>query len=153
MTLAPEHLLDLRKSGLNDATIDTLCFEAVRPCDLKIKTVESAYSLPYFNLDGSVNCFQRWKLFPPVKTSTGTMRYWQPKDSLPHLYLPPIVDWRNVAKDVATTFIVTEGEKKAAAACQHGLITVGIGGNWCHTSTLDNGDTHSPCRSWTNFNG
>jgi len=116
-----------------------LC-ESVRPHDIKIKGVESAYAFPYFHLDGTVNEFQRWKLFPPIKTDHGTMRYWQPKDSLPHLYIPPIMDWQAVAKDVAICVVITEGEKKTAAACQHGLITAGIAGNWCHAATLDNGD-------------
>ena len=32
-------------------------------------------------------------------------------------------------------------KKKRRLACQHGLITAGIGGVWCWRSTLDNGDT------------
>ncbi len=138
--LAPEHLDDLRRSGLSDATIEALHFEAVRPHDIKIKGVESAYSIPYFNVDGSVNCFKRRKLFPPIKTTNGTMRYWQPTDSAPNLYLAPLLSWPTVAKHVATELIVTEGEKKAAAGCQHGLPTAGIGGVWCWTSTLDSGE-------------
>jgi hypothetical protein len=140
MILAPGHLQDLRASGLSNETIASLHFEAVRPHDIKIQGVESAYSIPYFNLDGSVNCFKRMKLFPPIKTKSGTMRYWQPSNTLPHLYCPPLLSWPAVAENVATTLIVTEGEKKSAAACQHGLVTAGIGGVWCWTSTLDNGD-------------
>jgi putative DNA primase/helicase len=147
MSLAPEHLADLRASGLTDETIDALQVEAVRPADINIKGATSAYTLPYFNFDGSVNCFARRKLFPPVKTSHGTMKYWQPKDSLPHLYLPPIADWQAAAKDVTTALTITEGEKKAAAACQQGLITAGMvqlvphinAGQWRHTHVADAG--------------
>lgn len=137
--LTPEQVADLKKSGLTDMSIELLKYQAAPPRQLP-KGVESAYALPYFNLDGSVNCFQRMKLFPPVKTDHGTLRYWQPPNTSPHLYLPPLLSWQHVARHVTTELTITEGEKKAAAACQHGLITAGIGGVWCWRSTLDNGD-------------
>ena len=138
--LAAEHHEDLRRSGLNDATVETLHFRAVRPHDIKIQGVESAYSIPYFNVDGSVNCFERRKLFPPHKTNRGTQKYWQPPNTSPHLYLPPLVDWQTVATNATMTVTVAEGEKKAAAGCQNGLVTAGIGGVWSWRSTLDSGD-------------
>ena len=139
--LATEHLADLKRSGLSESTIAALHFEAVRPHDLKqLRGVESAYTIPYFSIDGAINGFARRKLFPPVKTNTGTMRYWQPPDTRPHLYCPPLVNWQTVAKNAKTEVIVTEGEKKAAAGCQQGLVVAGIGGVWCWRSTLDNGD-------------
>jgi hypothetical protein len=95
--LAPEHREDLKKSGLTDTTIKALQFAAVRPHDLKYRDVESAYEIPYFDLFGKVNGFQRRKLFPPISSSSGTMKYWQAKDTLPHLYCPPIVNWQTVA--------------------------------------------------------
>jgi hypothetical protein len=61
--LAPEHLEDLRKSGLTDDTITKCQYVSVRPHDNKILGVESAYSLPYFRLDATTNCFARWRLF------------------------------------------------------------------------------------------
>ncbi len=139
-TLALEHAADLQKSGLTDATVSKMQIAAMPPWEIKIRGVNSAYVLPYFNLDGSVNCFKRLKLFPPVKTDHGTMRYWQPPNTSPHLYVPPLLGWKNVARRTTTELTITEGEKKAAAACQHGLITAGIGGVWCWRSTLDNGD-------------
>lgn len=139
-TLAPEHREDLKKSGLTDNTIEMLHFKAVRPHDVKLRGVDSAYVLPYFHLDGTANEFTRFKLFPPIKTSNGTMRYWQPLNTSPQLYLPPLLSWQSVARHATTELTITEGEKKAACACQHGLITAGIGGVWCWTSTLDNGD-------------
>jgi uncharacterized protein DUF3854 len=127
-SLAPEHRQDLINSGLTEGTVAALKFAAVRPHDIKLAGVESAYALPYFTVDGMANGFQRRKLFPPLKTDHGTMKYWQPKDSLPHLYCPPIVDWQAVARDATTSIVITEGEKKAAAGCQAGLLTAGIGG-------------------------
>ena len=57
MALAPEHLTDLKESGLTEDTIAALRFEAVRPADIPVRGALSAYRLPYFNLDGSKNCF------------------------------------------------------------------------------------------------
>jgi len=41
LTLAPEHLDDLRRSGLIETTIEVLQFKSVRPHDL-IHGIESA---------------------------------------------------------------------------------------------------------------
>jgi hypothetical protein len=140
--LAPEHREDLRKSGLTDTTIEALQFAAAPPHHLKtLRGVKSAYHLPYFDLSGKVDGFQRRKLFPPIITSSGTMKYWQPPNTSPHLYLPPLLSWQSVARHTTTELTITEGEKKAACACQHALITAGIGGVWCWRSRLDNGDT------------
>ena len=140
-TLAPEHCADLKKSDLTDETIALMQVAGVPPSEIKLRSVDSAYALPYFHLDGTPNDFRRWKLFPPIKTHEGTMRYWQPPNTSPHLYLPPLLSWQHVATHPQTELTITEGEKKAAAACQRGVITAGIGGVWCWRTTLDNGDT------------
>lgn len=138
--LAPAHREDLTRSGLTEATIAALRFEAVRPADIPVAAAESAYSIPYFNLDGTANCFARLRLIPAVTDRNGRgMKYYQAPDTSPHLYLPPLVDWRSIATNAALSVVITEGEKKAAAACQAGLPTAGIGGVWCWTSTLDDG--------------
>jgi len=96
--------------------------------------------LPYFNLDGSINCFARLKLFPAVSDEDGhKQKYWQPSGTAPGLYVPPLLNWATVAKNLRTTLVIAEGEKKAAAGCQAGLITAGVGGVWSWISTLDNG--------------
>ncbi len=138
--LAAEHLEDLRRAGLSDATVEALYFRAVRPHDIKIQGVESAYSIPYFNVNGSLNCFERWKLFPLRKTNSGTRKYWQPPNTPPHLYLPPLVDWSTVATNAITTVTVSEGEKKAAAGCQAGLYVLGVAGVWNWLQRLETGE-------------
>ncbi|MEO7862327.1 MAG: AAA family ATPase [Nitrospirales bacterium] len=138
--LAPEHREDLSKSGLTEATITFMQVAAMPPGDIKLRGVTSAYVLPYFHLDGTTNNFKRAKLFPPVKTDHGTMRYWQPPNTSPHLYVPPLLGWASVARNPTTELTICEGEKKAAAACQHGLIAASIGGVWCWRTTLDNGE-------------
>jgi len=140
LPLTAEHKEDLHASGLSDLTIATLLYESVCPADIPVRAAGSAYRLPYFNLDGSINCFARLKLFPAVSDGRGhTQKYWQPSGSTPGLYAPPLLNWAAVAKDPSTTLVITEGEKKAAAGCQAGLTTAGVGGVWNWTSTLDSG--------------
>src|SRR5262245_12383025 len=141
MNLAPEHLDDLRASGLTDETIAALHYCSLRPADIPVQKAESAYALPYFNLDGSVNCFKRVKLVPAIKDSKGhVQKYWQEKDSAPSLYLPPLLKWSAVAKNTNIELVIPEGEKKAAAGCQSGLIAPGIGGVWNWSARLDSGE-------------
>ena len=139
--LSPDMLADLRRSGLTDDTITLMACDGIRPNDLPLKGAVSAYAIPYFNLDGSRNCFFRAKFVPEVLDADGKkQKYWQEKGSSPHLYLHPLQNWRMLAKDAVVPLTITEGEKKAAAGCQAGLPVLGIGGAWNWTSTLDNGD-------------
>ena len=67
--LDPDHLADLHKSGLAPNTIERLKCSSVVPSSLnslgaKYRDVTSAYKIPYWNLDGTMNGFERWKLFP-----------------------------------------------------------------------------------------
>lgn len=140
-TLHPEHLADLRKSGLTDDTIAACAIEAVRPHDIKLDGVLSAYRLPYFNIDRSRNCFERRRLFPPIITKDGhTQKYWQPAHTAPELYLPPLLSWKSAASNAACTLVIAEGEKKAACACERGLICSGLGGVWNWRAKLDTGE-------------
>lgn len=139
--LSPEHISDLRDSGLSDETITALQFEAVRPADLPVRAALSAYRLPYYNLDGSKNCFERLKLVPPVKDKVGhSQKYWQQPGTAPGLYLPPIsFKWASVAKNSKIEVVIVEGEKKAAAGCQQRLIAAGVGGAWSGFARSDYG--------------
>src|SRR5688572_28430066 len=113
MNLHPDHLTDLRKSDLSDESINALRVQSVRPHEIKLACVTSAYRIPYFNLDGTVNCFERWRLFPPLKTSGGTQKYSQPSGTDSHVYLPPLQTWQLLASQPDKPLICTEGEKKA----------------------------------------
>src|SRR5262249_19212599 len=129
-SLHPAHLQDLHCSGLNDATIELMGCQSVPPAEINrlapggLTGVESLLAFPYFGVTG----FCRYKLFPPLKTKDGSLRYFQPKDSGCHLYvLPPVAE--KLYDSYAPLFIV-EGEKKTAAAVQKGLNAIGIGGVW-----------------------
>jgi hypothetical protein len=128
MNLHPDHLADLRRSGLTDATIEAAGIYTVTPDDIDKKLgglangVVSALAFPYPGCEG----FERFKCWYE-EDKTGP-RYRQPKDSSNHLYLLPGVD---LAGD--SPLILTEGEKKALALWQAVSHVVGIGGvwNWC----------------------
>jgi Domain of unknown function (DUF3854) len=118
----PDHLADLRASGLNDETISRADVYSIRPCDLKLffsarkgvpPSIETALCFPYQGGE-----FARIKLFPAL----GKMKYAQPPKTRARLYLPSEV------KD--GTLYVCEGEKKTLSATQAGLSAVGIGGLW-----------------------
>jgi hypothetical protein len=143
MSLPPEHRADLYKSGLTDATIAACQFEGVRPSEIKnLPGVVSAYWLPYFNLDGTRNCFGRLKLFPAITTKDGHhQKYWQAPGSDPQLYLSPLVDWGSIARDASIPIIIAEGEKKGAAGCQYGLIAAAVGGVWNFRIRLETGES------------
>src|SRR5262244_559843 len=119
--LHPDHLADLRASGLNDETIKWAGVYSIRPCDLSLffsrgnvpTEISTALCFPYQGGD-----FARIKLFP----SLGKMKYAQPPKTGARLYLP-----FEVKHD---TLYVCEGEKKTLAAHQASMNSAGIGGLW-----------------------
>jgi putative DNA primase/helicase len=88
-----------------------------------------AYEIPYFQLDGTRSGFSRWKLIPVGDEKPG-MKYYQLEKTIPQIYLPRLVNWQKIAADPKQPIIITEGEKKAACACLHGLPCMGLGGVW-----------------------
>lgn len=140
--LHPDALADLRLSGLSDATIAKCGLHSVRPKDLKacaIPGVIHALAFPYHALDGSLLEFQRWKLFYEGEAGDRP-RYWQAKASDPQPYFPPLVDWQALASDSTQPLLITEGEKKALAACQAGLSCLALAGVWNWRAKLDSGE-------------
>jgi hypothetical protein len=123
----PEHLGDLRKSGLSDETIEQAGLYSVRPNDIKKVTglakVESMLAIPY------TPEFSRYKVFPTtLKVQGKKHRYTQPHGSGVHIYVPPAA--RAILQDATIPLGIVEGEKKALKACQEGLMCVAIGGLW-----------------------
>ncbi len=105
------------------------------------EALRSAYKIPYWQLDGSpLESYWRIRFVPYLKTKSGKgQKYSQPKDSSPHLYIPPpsLVP-SDVWYDATEPIIITEGEKKALAAAQHGFNCIAVGGvdSW-HSKTLE----------------
>ncbi len=129
--LHPDHLTDLQRSGLSDQTIITLNIHSQRPQDIPRLVgwdppqVTSALVFPYPGEGG----FCRVKVFPPYKDKDGhTVKYLQPPTSGVHLYIPSRA--ASVLGDPSKPLGWTEGEKKAAKACQEGIPCIGLGGLW-----------------------
>ena len=127
--LHPDHVADLRASGLTDDTIRAAGVYSIRPRDIALffsarkgvpSSIETALCFPYQGGE-----FARIKLFPPLVK----MKYAQPPKTGARLYLPfSIIDG---------LLYICEGEKKTLAAHQAGMNAAGIGGLW---NWLTNGE-------------
>ncbi len=145
LTLEPQHLEDLRKSGLTDSTIEQAGIktltrkEAEKLLKFKLHTdIHSVYKIPYFDINGEELDFFRVKVFPPYKNKDGhSVKYLQPKKTKPHLYMPPLIDYISIASDPSKKLAIIEGEKKLLAALQDGMPAVGIGGVWNWVSKIN----------------
>ena len=133
--LSPEHLMDLKASGLNEETIKASGIRSVPPRDIAsiIKAngnLRSLMAIPYPGTD-----FTRYKLFPPCKLSikdAKPRKYYQQPGSPICLYQPPEFSAR------APVIRITEGEKKALKGTQEELNVCGLGGIWNFASKDDN---------------
>lgn len=110
---------DLRASGLDIADI------SARPLDGPTKAATNTafsidgYVIPYFTIHGGHVPFYRVKLFDSIP------KYKQPKETPNHIYFPK--GFFEVAEK-HNYVVITEGEKKAAAACKLGIPTCALGG-------------------------
>ena len=124
---------DLQLSGLNSKSIITklkltTLLDAEQTRELTGISDAVSYEIPYFDLKGRATNFSRWKLIP-LKDPL-PFKYYQAPKTVPRLYLPPLVNWTRLASDVSQRLILTEGEKKSATACLHGMPCIGLGGVW-----------------------
>ncbi len=132
--LAPEHLADLRRSGLVDETIRLHKFRSVPPHMLALllgfdpQAVRSAMLLPFPDpATGGFMDHIRVKIFPSFKDRRGnTVKYLQPRRSRVRLYFPRL--HLDEALGGARTLWLVEAEKKALAVAQLRLPAVGFPG-------------------------
>jgi hypothetical protein len=87
-----------------------------------------SYEIPYFTPDGTRLKHSRWKIISVGEDLP--LKYYQEPKTIPRLYFPPLLDWSKVVSDTSRAILITEGEKKAACACLHGMPAVGLGGVW-----------------------
>ncbi len=132
-TLHPEHVADLRKSGLTDQTIQVQYFRSVPPgmisqlLGFNVPTIASAMLIPFPAPGGGFMNHIRVRIFPAMKDRNGhTIKYLQPKKSAPRLFFP-LLTLDEVLHGDAPLWAV-EGEKKALAVAQLGLRAVGFCG-------------------------
>lgn len=129
-------LADLARSGLTARDAKRLEFEVLSPDDTAVMLGSDllrfhSYRIPYFDINGERTDFFRVRFLEDVKDKNGRLlRYMQPGGSEPQPYFPPGVEWARIARDPTVLVTITEGEKKAAAGCKHGLNAIGLGGVW-----------------------
>lgn len=130
----------MAESNISPADVKKLGFKPL-PADKAPKGVpfqEPSILIPYFDIDGDKSEFWRLRYLkqPEAKgfakqAKIKPLKYVQPQGTLNELYLPPLLPWKEVAKDALSPIIITEGEFKAASSVLHtGYPTIGLGGVW-----------------------
>lgn len=150
--LHPEHLADLRKSGLTDETIAMHKFRTVPPAMIdpllgfRAPTVRHAYLVPFPDPRGGWMDHVKIKAFSDGadedvrgdrveeqhrdrwRYNAGVRKYLVRRRSSPHLYFP-IPTMPRVLHGGDPLWLI-EGEKKALAVAQLGMPAVGIESAW-----------------------
>lgn len=133
---------DLKRSGISKADAEFAGMYAVASADTVCPDFKPwpAIIMPYEQplIDETMRYgdkeFVRVRyLDPPVAVSfieQKPLRYGQPKDSGTRPYFPitETFDWQEIYDDSTIPIYITEGEKKALAACLEGFPTIGLGG-------------------------
>lgn len=152
--LHPQHLADLRRSGLSDETIlraEIRTFTSVEKLCRKLRwsSVEEAAKLgpciaiPFIDQDGKYTKYARCKPDNPrVSEKNGKEKknkYESPYRLSNRLYIPPRT--RAELDNPTVPLIVTEGEKKALKSDQEGFPCVGLVGVYGFAAKRKSSDT------------
>src|SRR5262249_34362777 len=135
--LLPQHLADLRKSGLSDATIRDCGFGSLtaRGHVWRAFNWETDYmgqlgpclASPFFDAEGKPTGYCRLKPDKPRKGKDGKpVKYESPRGVPNQPYFPP--GTLAALRDPSQSLVITEGEKKAAKADQEGFPCIGLAG-------------------------
>jgi putative DNA primase/helicase len=133
--LLPQHLADLRKSGLTDATIAACGFRSLEAAAsvqdvLRWKRYRGELGpclcIPFADAEGKPTGYCRLKPDRPrsAKEDGKPIKYESPKGSANRAFFPP--GTRAALRDASTALVITEGEKKAAKADQEGFPCIGL---------------------------
>lgn len=143
--LRKKALEDLARSGLDADDFREMKLEILsrEQTDAFVGEARASYRIPYFDIKGNRIAYSRVRFlenrrrtrFAGSKSKQGSFRYSQPFNSSPHIYFPPMLDWSKLAKDPSYTIVITEGEKKAAAACKLGIPCIALGGVYGYRSS------------------
>jgi len=144
--LLPQHLRTLQdESGLNIETIQKAQLYSADAQQLQqlLKRTDihcAGIVFPYLHTAERAPYEFNVRLDDPVKRGDGEARYLRPAGSDNRLYIPFGVD--DILRNAKMPLIVTEGEKKALAAVQHGFYAVAVGGvwNWLQKPRDENGN-------------
>jgi hypothetical protein len=133
--LLPQHLEDLRRSGLSDEQIAACRFRSETdprgigkllgwrgPADI----LGPCLVIPFPEPGGTINGYCRVKPDNPRLKNDKKVKYESPVKKGNRVFFPPCT--RAGLGDVSVPLIVTEGEKKAAKADQDGFLCLGLVG-------------------------
>jgi putative DNA primase/helicase len=135
--LTDKHLADLRGSGLSDEQIERCGFCSLHSADEIKKALHwngqkcdlgPCLKFPFYDAKGNLLDYCRLKPDVPRKAKENgkPIKYESPKGSSNLPFFPP--GTRGALGDQSRPLLVTEGEKKAAAADQHDLACIGLVG-------------------------
>jgi hypothetical protein len=125
--LHPDHLADLRRSGLSDKTILKAGIKSLPPNEITKKLgfnnpdITSCYEIPY-DKD-----FSRFRIFY-TNNATDKPKYLQRKGTSNRLYIHHLT--KEILNNPSIPLYITEGEKKALKATQESLFCVALSGLW-----------------------
>lgn len=134
-----EAIDDLARSGITPEQATALGMypvDSARKVHLSFARAK-ALAIPYFDhVTGEAQTYGdhhlpyvRVRYLEDVRTTDGRLlRYTQPAGSPVRVYFPRVTDWAAIRADYRVPIVITEGEKKAAAACLAGIPTIGLGG-------------------------
>lgn len=134
----------LDESGLDHQDAQELGFVTVPDCSKLYPTFNkvAGLQLPYFHprTGKPLTCKPGWPPFYRLRyleqpsgdfasqTEGKHQRYTQEPDTGVCAYFPRNADWSKLLDDWTQPLLLTEGELKAAKACQEGFPTIGLGG-------------------------
>src|SRR5689334_16428746 len=118
-------LADLARSGLTRKDV----YAEPSLTDLRGRPLPG-YELRYPDPDtGKPNGFTRFRYLSELPPALGhpekLPKYDQPAGAL-HAYFSKLIPWPELRVDLSKWLFITEGEKKAAAACKAGYPTIGL---------------------------
>lgn len=137
MNLLPNHIADLRRSGLTDATIsaagihsetDHHKLAALLNRKSWSRTCGAALVFPFHDESGAV-VLNRVKPDTPPSKNGKPAKYLSPTGAAVRAYIPP--SQNGELANPERVVIVTEGEKKTLAAVQAGFACIGLTGVDC----------------------
>ncbi len=140
--LTPEHVADLRRSGLSDETIAAAGFRSLGAHEVRrlldYPTACAGMAIPYPGcIFGDGSRYVRVRLDHPLQSNNGhSIRYLTRRGERNRLYLPPNLA-KGTASNSAIPLTITEGEKKSLAACQAGIPCIGLSGVWSWRTKFD----------------
>jgi len=127
--LSPGAIEDLAKSGIaaQDVAARALTGAEMAATGVQASYTPEGYVIPYFDIYGDLYPYYRVKILDPHSPA----KYRAIKDMPNHIYFPPKLPGL-LAKPQNRYVIITEGEKKAAAAVRAGFPCIALSGvdNW-----------------------